>query len=347
LRLFVSDTTRSAAREEHYWIMAGKEAVAPRRVSLTVHAHTLENVAVFDFEADAEPGRGLKEARFAGTAHFVYADVVDVGVFMKQEQRCDPMVLVFAHPTVLGGAQVGGVSQEEYVLRRTNLASLVNNDTIKPVARNWTYKLPQYGGIYVPSASVIRSNEATGYKFLLNPIRLSFMLASAPLNETAFKVNNDPAFLADWRKRIDSVLAVALQKGHDSVVLGAWGCGEMGNNCGQVAALFREAVTTRFRGCFKHIVFSFLHDPEAFKTFGEAFGAPRMPYPSETDLYDRKKRAARKGLVDAAVVAAATVAAQRQLSQLSMDSAARFGGQENEHAEEEEALDWRNADIAW
>ena len=39
-------------------------------------------------------------------------------------------------------------------------------------------------------------------------------------------------------------------------------CGTLGNNCGQVAKLFKKALTSRFRGCFKHVVFSFLHDPE-------------------------------------------------------------------------------------
>jgi uncharacterized protein (TIGR02452 family) len=293
----------------------------------------------------AAPGRGLKEARYAGTAHFIYADVVDVAVFMKQEQRCDPLVLMFAHPTVLGAGQAGGCSQEEYILRRTNVASLVHNDTNKPVARSWSYQLPQHGGLYVPSASVLRSNETTGYKFLLNPVRLSFVLATAPLNETPYKANNDAAFVSDWKLRIDSVLAIALQKGHDSVVLGAWGCGEMGNSPAQVAALFREAVTTRFRGCFKHIVFAFLHDPEAFKVFGAAFSAPKMPVPVEADLFDRKKRAARKGHVDGAVVAAAAAAAERKLSKLSLEDKGKAETQME--GGEEEALDWRNAEIAW
>jgi hypothetical protein len=232
LRLLVQDSSRLAARDEHYWLV--HEAAPPRKVMLPVHQRTLENVARFDFAHDDAPGSRLRESRYAGTAHFVYADVVDLGVFMKQEQKCDPLVLMFAHPTVLGGTQSGGFSQEDYILRRTNVANLVNNESNKPIRRDWEYSLPQYGGIYVPSASVFRSNEATGYKFLQNPIRLSFLLAAAPLNEKTHAENLDPAFVADWRKRIDSVFAVGLQKGHDVLVLGAWGCGEMGNNCTQV-----------------------------------------------------------------------------------------------------------------
>lgn len=144
LRMFVQDSTRNAARDEHYWLVAGRqEAAPPRRVALPVHERTLENVTRFDFADDDAPGSGLRESRYAGTAHFVYADVVDVGVFMKQEQKCDPLVLMFAHPTVLGGTQSGGVSQEDYILRRTNVGNLVMNESKKPVRRNWTYELPQ------------------------------------------------------------------------------------------------------------------------------------------------------------------------------------------------------------
>jgi hypothetical protein len=101
------------------------------------------------------------------------------------------------------------------------------------------------------------------------------------------KPNTAPKFTTDWKRRIDSVLAVALQKGHDSLVLGAWGCGEMGNDPKQVAKLFQDALTSRFRGCFKHVVFSFLHDPQAFRAFCEVFGSPRMPVPEEPEVVVR------------------------------------------------------------
>ena len=138
----------------------------------------------------------------------------------------------------------GGISQEEYVLRRTNLLNIVNNECGKEIKRDWFYKLPEYGGmfslsfsgcffffshssssqgLYVPSAMIMRSNESTGYKFLVNPIRLSFVLATAPVNDKWGQFNDDPSFVQDWEKRIDSLLAIALQKGHNALVLGAWG----------------------------------------------------------------------------------------------------------------------------
>ncbi len=287
LRLLVLEGTRQAALEEQYWLLnRGGDA---KRVALPTHAHTLEAVTMFDYTNDTEPARALREARYSGTAHFIYADVVDVGVFMKQEQKCNPLVLVFAHPTALGGSPDGGGSQEEAVLRRTNLSHIVNNDGRKNIRRDWRYALPRHGGLYVADATVLRSNESTGYKFLQAPLRMAFVLAAAPLNLPRDVPNLGAKFVADWRRRIDAVLAVALQKGHDVVVLGAWGCGELGNDPRQVAELFHDAVSQRFRGCFKHVVFAFLHDPVAFRAFCEVFGSPRMPVPAE-DAADLRQR---------------------------------------------------------
>jgi hypothetical protein len=136
---------------------------------------------------------------------------------------------------------------------------------------------------------VIRSNEITGYKFLVDPIKLPFLLAYAPLRNKHDK-KKDADVTAEWRQKIDGVLNVARLKAHDSLVLGAWGCGEMGNSLELVATLFREALVTRFKGCFRHVVFAFLHDPEAFRVFGRIFGAPQLPCAKEVEIYDRKGR---------------------------------------------------------
>ena len=294
LRMFVQDTTRQAGRSEHYWAVAvssDSHLYPPKRIPIIMHDYTLENVQMIDYGATEPPSVTQWQGRFSGTAHFVYSDAVDVGVFMKRDQKCDPLVLVFASPTLLGGPDKGGgISQEESFLRRTNVATLVNNEVGRSVHRNWIYRLPRYGGLYVPSAAVFRSNAVTGFKFLIDPIKLPLMLAAAPLNEPAFKVCRSGDFLDDWRRRIDSVLTVALEKGHDSLVLGAWGSGEMGNDPKQVAALWKEALVLRFRGCFKHVVFSFLRDPAAFQAYGQEFGAPKMPSAKEVETFNRVER---------------------------------------------------------
>ena len=60
---------------------------------------------------------------------------------------------------------------------------------------------------------------------------------------------------AMW-KRILKVLAVAECHQHDSLVLGAWGCGAFGNEGHEIAGLFHKALEENFRGVFRHIVFA-------------------------------------------------------------------------------------------
>jgi uncharacterized protein (TIGR02452 family) len=356
LRMYILHTTKLASVEEEYRIAAGTEGVTPRTIELAVPSHSFDNVTMFDMSQEKEPGLHLRETRYAGTAHFIYADVIDVAVFMKQDQKADPLVLMFAHPEQLGRSQ-GGISQEESMLRRTNVADLVNNESNRDIKdRPWTYHLPTRGGLYVPNVSLIRSNETTGYKFLVRPNRLALLLAQAPLNPQATRVNGDASFTEDWRRRIDCVLAIGLQKGHDSLVLGAWGCGEMGNNCGQVASLFKEALTQRFRGCFKHVVFAFLHDTEAFHSFGAVFGAPSMPTTPEREQFDRKKRAERgksealKIVVDEKEEKSATEVA-KELEKMSLKnrllSREKSGSGSHEESSSVETLEWGDEKIAW
>src|SRR5689334_4140878 len=51
---------------------------------------------------------------------------------------------------------------------------------------------------------------------------------------------------------------------------------------------------TRWRGCFRHVVFSFLHDPEAFRAFCGEFRAPMMPVVEETEVINREKSVKKK-----------------------------------------------------
>jgi uncharacterized protein (TIGR02452 family) len=57
------------------------------------------------------------------------------------------------------------------------------------------------------------------------------------------------------RVRVLKVLAIAAEKGHDAVVLGAWGCGVFGNDPQEIAELFQRALEERFDGAFARVVF--------------------------------------------------------------------------------------------
>ena len=57
-------------------------------------------------------------------------------------------------------------------------------------------------------------------------------------------------------QRIHKIISVAKTKGHDSLILGAWGCGAFGNDGHLVAELFHRMLTVEFAGCFKEVTFA-------------------------------------------------------------------------------------------
>jgi uncharacterized protein (TIGR02452 family) len=58
------------------------------------------------------------------------------------------------------------------------------------------------------------------------------------------------------RRRIAKVLSIAAFHNHDTLVLGAWGCGVFGNESAMIAELFREALSGDASGVFENVVFA-------------------------------------------------------------------------------------------
>ncbi|MFT5683611.1 MAG: hypothetical protein ACI8RZ_004543, partial [Myxococcota bacterium] len=63
------------------------------------------------------------------------------------------------------------------------------------------------------------------------------------------------------RERIRRVLSVMATQGHDTIVLGAWGCGVFRNEPVDVSGWFSDALTGEFRGVFARVVFSIPDQP--------------------------------------------------------------------------------------
>lgn len=76
--------------------------------------------------------------------------------------------------------------------------------------------------------------------------------------------------------RIEKVLALAAIHQHDSVILGAWGCGVFKNNPVDVASWFYTQLTDNpnYRGLFRMVVFAILDTSEnqdVIRPFEERF----------------------------------------------------------------------------
>ena len=194
-----------------------------------------------------------------------------------------------------GGVMTGAGAQEETLFRRTNLFRSLYQFTdnfinhvwysmyMTPVRTGERYPLNRdFGGIYTPDALLFRKDEHHGYKLMDSPQRLSF-ISVAGINRPDLK---DATHLADsmiegTKNKMRTILRIGLRHGHDSLVLGALGCGAFCNPPSHIAQLFHEVFEEpEFKNKYRLISFAILddhnahraHNPEGnYKPFIEEF----------------------------------------------------------------------------
>ena len=151
-----------------------------------------------------------------------------------------------------GGLLTGARAQEEYLCRSSALYLSIKDSPMYAYHRREGHKRYSDAMIYSPDVPVFRDDE---HGLLPTPYLASFITSAAPLTK-----HLHPAELVHLpetlRLRIQKFLTVAQAHGHDSLVLGAWGCGAFGNNGNLVADLFHKALTQDFAGAFKEVTFA-------------------------------------------------------------------------------------------
>jgi uncharacterized protein (TIGR02452 family) len=187
---------------------------------------------------------------------------------------CRPVALNFASARHPGGGFLGGaLAQEESLARSSGLfACIEGNPMYDHHARIHDTMYTDYA-IYSPDVPVIRDDDGA---LLEQPYPCAFITSPAANAKVVLERDRrrGPEIESVMRGRVDKVLAIAAAHGHDAAVLGAWGCGVFGNDCGMIAGLFREALTTQFAGAFARVVFAILdtsREQRFIGPFREAF----------------------------------------------------------------------------
>lgn len=193
-----------------------------------------------------------------------------------QKEGMNPAILNLADADIACGLYPGGSkAQEESVCRVSTLsrslyqyydeehAKLVNVPFVRKA-----YPLDiNYGGIYSPDVTVFR-DSANGFTLLDNPYKVSIISVPA-LN---FREKNgrdleymspDGGFTQEGHKimlnKIRTIFRIAVFKGHDSLVLGAFGCGAFRLKPYLVSQLFYDVMDEdEFYGRFKSVKFAIL-----------------------------------------------------------------------------------------
>jgi uncharacterized protein (TIGR02452 family) len=185
------------------------------------------------------------------------------------------VALNFASAKHPGGGFLGGaIAQEESLCRSSGLYACLNGNAM------YAFHAKAGGGfytnyaIYSPDVPVFFTDAGNP---LPRPYQCSFITSPA-VNAGVFVQQNGGSVEAVRREmeaRIDKVLAVAARHGHDTLILGAWGCGVFRNDPAMIAGLFRAAFDGRCRNIFRRVAFAVYDtsaNAEIFTPFAERFG---------------------------------------------------------------------------
>ncbi|KAJ2001534.1 hypothetical protein GGI04_001145 [Coemansia thaxteri] len=224
----------------------------------------------------------------------VDADAVDVAekiMELRPDHPRPPAILVFGSKgTPGGGYKRGAGSQEEELVRRSSLLHNLEDPYTMDTTRDWSYPLPEFGGVYSPDVAVFRDSESNGYAFREEVAYLSFINVAPYMNVHVDEVNHygrkanriieDTA--RSYRRKMEVILNIARDQGHQSIVLGAFGCTGPLTVTQQMAQMWKEVIETSpyaFREFFDDIAFALPACAE--KSSGdESPGADKVPIAS-------------------------------------------------------------------
>ena len=162
------------------------------------------------------------------------------------EEKLNPLVLNMASDRNPGGGVAKGArAQEEDLFRRTNYCVHLNRYAVK-------YPLRPLQIVYTPNVAVIKNEN---YNLLENPEHLSFIACAGIRNHSGKPLSVENLDLL--RNKIRVIFQTAVYYKHDSLVLGALGCGAFGCSPEEVAPIFNE-ISHEFQRTFKKIVYAVL-----------------------------------------------------------------------------------------
>lgn len=196
--------------------------------------------------------------------NFVHSDSIAAGLYIKNEKKGNPLVLVFANSNKAGNGTRGGDGQEEDIFRRTTLAFNVDAELARSVVpdHKFEYSVKECKVLYCPGVFVFRKYISEGFAYMI-PDRLDFILCNPIL-----KPKLDGSHMTDkeqvekLEKQIRTILTVALEKKHDSVVLGAFGCGYSKGSPKAVLKVTKKIIQTEFPHTFKYVTFAVIEEEQ-------------------------------------------------------------------------------------
>ena len=194
------------------------------------------------------------------------------------EKGYNPALLNFASGGHPGGNVVGGArAQEETICRRSTLSRSIfsfSEDYSKrfgyPHKAGANYPLAdlRHSIIYSPAVTVFR--EGKECSFMEKPYQCGVITCAALNLRGHFEIKLTPdGKMSEEAKditadKIRAIFRMGLRHGHDSLVLGAFGCGAFRNPPEEMAALFKKVLAEEeFKDRYRLVTFAIVEDHNA------------------------------------------------------------------------------------
>ncbi|CAF1187567.1 unnamed protein product [Rotaria sordida] len=179
-------------------------------------------------------------------------------------------ILNFASAKNPGGGFIkGSNAQEESLARSSSLYSIFTQTRIFNEFYDYNRRgkrgIYSHRIIYSPRVTIFKDDNG---KLLSSPYHVGIVTVPAP---NASVVRQTELVKSTMMERIRRLLYVFEANKHDTLVLGAFGCGVFKNNPLDVAIMFRQHLESdEFKNSFKRIIFAVLNE-DMYQIFKEVF----------------------------------------------------------------------------
>ncbi len=194
-----------------------------------------------------------------------------------EDEKANPFVLNFASAKNPGGGFLSGSqAQEESLARSSSLyPCLTKHDEMYKYNRGRRTMLYSDYMIYSPQVPIFRNDDRS----LIQKPYLATIMTSPAVNAGVFRERE-----SENLNKIDKVnkerarkfLLIANFYKHQTLILGAWGCGVFQNEPSSIAKMFNELLEGEYKNCFERVIFA-IYDrtqtKKVYKAFREVFGS--------------------------------------------------------------------------
>ena len=189
----------------------------------------------------------------------------------KKDENANPFVLNFASAMSPGGGFLSGAqAQEESLARSSSLyPTLQANFEMYKFNRRYPSIFFSDFMIYSPDVPVFRNDDGS---LIQKPYQVTFL--TSPAVDVRRVREKEPNKLEQIefinKERAKRFLWIAHKYEHQTLILGAWGCGVFQNEPITIAKMFKHLLEGEFKNCFERVIFA-IYDKTQTKQVYNAF----------------------------------------------------------------------------